>query len=58
MAFVEDALERSNNIEIFGGDIAKESADIYEAHMQTGMPPKGTFAFYDCNGVINGVRKN
>lgn len=22
------------------------------------MPPKGTFVFYDCLGVINGERKN
>jgi cell wall-associated NlpC family hydrolase len=58
LAFVEDALERSNNIEIFGGDTAKESADIYEANKQTGMPPKGTFVFYDCTGIINGEHKN
>ncbi|HAG42841.1 MAG TPA: hypothetical protein DCL31_04985, partial [Clostridium sp.] len=32
LAFVEDALERSNDIEIFGGDTAKESADLYEAY--------------------------
>ena len=58
LAFVEDALERSNNIEIFGGDTAKESADLYEATMQTGIPPKGTFVFYDCFGVINREQKN
>lgn len=45
LAFVEDALERSNNIEIFGGDTAKESADLYEAHKHTDMPPKGSFVF-------------
>jgi len=32
LAFAEDALERSNNIEIFGGDSAKKSADLYEAY--------------------------
>jgi len=58
LAFVEDALERSNDIEIFGGDFAKESADLYEASKQTGIPPKGTFVFYDCIGVIEGERKN
>lgn len=58
LAFVEDALERSNNIEIFGGDTAKESADLYGAYMNSGMPPKGTFVFYDCIGEIKGVRKN
>lgn len=26
--------------------------------MQTGIPPKGTFVFYDCVGVINGEQKN
>lgn len=58
LAFVEDALERSNNIEIFGGDTAKESAALYEESMQTGIPPKGTFVFYDCFGVIKDERKN
>ncbi|MBT2759208.1 C40 family peptidase [Mesobacillus foraminis] len=58
LAFVEDALERSNNIEIFGGNTAKESADLYGAYKHSGMPPKGTFVFYDCIGEINGVRKN
>ena len=27
--FIEDALEQSNNIEIFGGDSAKESCELY-----------------------------
>lgn len=58
LAFVEDALERSNNIEIFGGDSAKESADLYEAEKHTDMPPRGTFAFYDCSGIIDGEYKN
>ncbi|MFD1206041.1 MULTISPECIES: NlpC/P60 family protein [Sporosarcina] len=58
LAFVEDALERSNNIEIFGGDTAKESADLYKTNMQTGIPPEGTFVFYDCFGTISGERKN
>lgn len=58
LGFVEDALERSNSIEIFGGDSAKESADLYEAHRFKGMPPKGSFVFYDCVGVIKGITKN
>lgn len=57
LAFVEDALERSNDIEIFGGDTAKESADLYEENMQTGIPPKETIVFNNCLGVINGERK-
>lgn len=58
LGFVEDALERSNSIEIFGGDTAKESADLYEAHRLNGMPPRGTFVFYDCTGEIQGTTKN
>lgn len=58
LAFVEDALERSNNIEVFGGDYAAESAEIYEAWRNTSEPPKGAFVFYDANGVINGEVKN
>lgn len=58
LGFVEDALERSNNIEIFGGDTAKESADLYKDSMQTEVPPKGTFVFYNCIGIIDGITKN
>ena len=58
LGFVEDALERSNQIEIFGGDTAKESADLYQNSMFTGMPCKGSFVFYNCSGEINGVIKN
>ena len=58
LAFVEDSLERSNNIEIFGGDTAKESAELYEAYKKTSIPPKGAFVFYDCFGEIGGVSKN
>ncbi|HZH62705.1 MAG TPA: hypothetical protein VEY70_24745, partial [Metabacillus sp.] len=35
-----------------------ESANIYEANKHRGMPPKGTFVFFDCVGIINGERKN
>lgn len=58
LAFVEDAYELSNNIEIFGGDCAKESADIYNAGYINIPPPRGTFVFFDCHGVINGVNRN
>ena len=30
LAFIEDALEISNDIEIFGGDSAKESSEMYK----------------------------
>ncbi|GAF24390.1 hypothetical protein JCM19047_4280 [Bacillus sp. JCM 19047] len=52
---MEDALERSNNVEIFGGDSAKESAGLYDDSISEGKPPKGSFVFYDCSGPINGI---
>lgn len=46
--FIEDALEQSNDIEIFGGDSAKESCEMYRDALRTGVPEKGAFVFYDC----------
>ena len=46
--FIEDALEISNGIEIFGGDSAKESAKLYADAMRQGFPERGAFVFYDC----------
>ena len=48
LSFIEDALEKSNGIEIFGGDSAKESAVLYADAMQPGVPERGAFVFYDC----------
>lgn len=58
LAFVEDAYEYGNSIEIFGGSCAKESADMYEAHLNKSMPPEGAFVFYDCYGTIKDEYKN
>jgi len=58
LAFVEDAYEESNHVEIFGGDSAKESADEYGAAQNTGEIPIGAFVFYDCSGAIDGEYKN
>lgn len=58
LGFVEDALEKSNGVEIFGGDSAKESAELYEAYQWKGLPAEGGFVFYDCIGTINGVKAN
>ncbi len=58
LAFVEDAYEISNNVEIFGGDSAKESADEYGIVNSSGFPPLGVFVFYDCFGPIKGNYKN
>ncbi len=48
LAFIEDALEISNDIEIFGGDSAKESCEMYKDALQGGIPERGSFVFYDC----------
>jgi len=58
LAFVEEAYEMSNNVEIFGADTAKESADMYEVAMKEGIPPAGVFVFYDCWGTLQGRHKN
>jgi len=58
LSFIEDAVEKSNNIEIFGGDSAKESSELYSDSLVTGLPTKGAFVFYDClcpteDGLVN-----
>jgi cell wall-associated NlpC family hydrolase len=59
LAFVEDAYEVANAIEIFGGSSAKESADEYGvAGNMTDAPPRGAFVFYDMTGEIAGDRAN
>ena len=46
--FIEDALEISNDIEIFGGDSALESFNMYKDAVKDGLPERGAFVFYDC----------
>lgn len=58
LAFIEDAYEQSNQIEMFGGSCAKESADDYEAWKNTGPIPPGAFVFYDCFGSLKDEYKN
>ena len=58
LAFIEDALEISNHIEVFGGDSAKESCELYKDALRDGVPERGAFVFYDClcpseNGPVN-----
>ena len=58
LSFIEDALEISSGIEIFGGDSAKESCEMYKDALQGGVPKRGAFVFYDClcqseNGPVN-----
>jgi NlpC/P60 family len=56
LAFVEDAYEISNNIEMFGGSTATESAEMYGYN--NGLPLKGSFVFYSATGPIDGIVKN
>jgi len=58
LAFVEDAYEISNGIEMFGGSTAKESADEYGTQEMPEIPPRGAFVFYDCFGTLEGTTKN
>lgn len=59
LAFVEDAYERPNELELFGGDFAAESAELYAARENAGAPPPaGAFVFYDFTGEMLGRRQN
>jgi hypothetical protein len=58
LAFVEDAYEESNHVEIFGGDDAQASADEYGAAQNRGEPPLGAFVFYACAGPVGDEIKN
>lgn len=59
LAFVEDAYEEANAIEIFGGSSAKESADEYGVSGSImEIPPRGAFVFYDMTGDIVGKHEN
>lgn len=58
LAFVEDAYEQSNHVEIFGGSTAQETADEYGAAQNPGVPPIGSFVFYSCSGRVNGELKD
>jgi len=58
LAFVEDAYERANNIEVFGGDSAAESAEQYGTVLEPELAPRGALVFYDCFGTIHGEYRN
>lgn len=59
LAFVEDAIERANGIEIFGGDYATESARLYGASDgSSAPPPAGALVFYDSVGELFGTRRD
>jgi cell wall-associated NlpC family hydrolase len=58
LAFVEDAFERANGIEVFGGSSAAESAERYglRPFVAGDTPPEGSFVFYATEGPIDGIR--
>ncbi|GAA1823192.1 NlpC/P60 family protein [Agromyces salentinus] len=58
LAFVEDAIERGNGIEIFGGDDAAESARLYDAGRTSGEPGPGDLVFYESVGELFGSRRD
>jgi hypothetical protein len=57
LAFVEDAYERANEIEVFGGASATESAALYglSPYMADEPPPAGSLVFYACGGPVDGT---
>jgi cell wall-associated NlpC family hydrolase len=60
LAFVEDAYERPNGIEVFGAGSAAESAALYgtRAYVAAAPPPAGAFVFYACGGPVDGVHRD
>ncbi|HPT72361.1 MAG TPA: NlpC/P60 family protein [Candidatus Cloacimonadota bacterium] len=58
LAFVEDAYEIPNHIEIFGGDTATESAQEYNASHTEEEPLIGAFVFYSCSGMLHDQYKD
>jgi hypothetical protein len=54
---VEDAYERANQIEIFGGSSAAESAEQYGTlpYDRAAPPLPGSFVFYACTGPLGGI---
>ena len=60
LAFIEDAFELANQIELFGGDTAAESAALYRPrpYEHTRPPPAGSLVFYAASGQVNGAARD
>jgi hypothetical protein len=56
LAFVEDAYERSNAIELRGAATAAEAAALYELrpYRADSPPPAGAYVFFACGGPVEG----
>jgi cell wall-associated NlpC family hydrolase len=56
LSFVEDAIERANDLEISGGSSARESAEQYgpATYLHDAPPPPGSLVFYACEGPADG----
>jgi cell wall-associated NlpC family hydrolase len=59
LAFVEDAFERANQIEVFGEASAAEAAAALDlARYEAAHPPAaGSLVFFACGGPLNGVER-
>jgi len=57
LSFVEDAIERPNEVEVFGGSSARESAEQYGPgpYRPDAPPPAGSLVFYACEGPADGA---
>jgi hypothetical protein len=57
LAFVEDAFERANQIEVFGEKSAAEAADAFDLTPfdPADPPPAGALVFYACGGPLDGL---
>ncbi len=58
LAFIEDSLEKSNDIKIEVGNSAKKTSELYLDDIRSGVPEKGSFVFYDFMGPGNGGLEN
>jgi cell wall-associated NlpC family hydrolase len=60
LAFVEDAYERANGIEVFGGSSAAESAQQYgvQPYEDNALPPAGSLVFYAAEGPSGGIHRD
>ena len=57
LAFVEDAFERANQVEVFSEASAAEAADAFDLAPfdPADPPPAGALVFYACGGPLDAV---